>query len=66
VSEGRERPLRRKQSQDAAELREEAARCRAEGREDLARQLEEWAEQLEMSGDKPLKDIVGPAKPPAR
>jgi hypothetical protein len=58
--------MERKQSKDAQEFRDEAERARAEGELDLARQLEEWAQQIEMGGNKPSKDLVGPAKPPAR
>jgi hypothetical protein len=58
--------MERKQSKDAQEFREEAERARAQGQVDLARQLEEWADQLEMGGSKPAKDLIGPAKPPAR
>jgi hypothetical protein len=58
--------MERKPSKDAEEFRDEAARARAAGEIDLARQLEEWAEQLEMGGSKPSKDLIGPPKPPAR
>jgi len=49
-----------KPSSNAQEFRDEA------GEVDLARQLEEWAQQIEMGGNKPQKDLIGPAKPPAR
>jgi len=58
--------MERKQSKDAQEFREEAERARSVGQIELARQLEEWAQQIEMSGNKPRKDVIGPAKPPAR
>jgi len=58
--------MERKQSKDAQEFREEAERARSLGQIELARQLEEWAQQIEMGGNKPQKDLIGPAKPPAR
>jgi hypothetical protein len=58
--------MERKPSSSAQEFREEAERAREAGEIDLARQLEEWAQQIEMGGNKPAKDVIGPAKPPAR
>ena len=43
----------RKADNDAQELRDQAEACRKLGQHDLARQLEAFAAQLELGGNKP-------------
>jgi hypothetical protein len=45
----------RKADNDARELRDQAEACRRLGQHDLARQLEAFAAQLELGGNKPRK-----------